>query len=513
MPGKDEKPNEQPNEQPNKQPNEYYFSYMERADGFLKEGFREARFSRSRSEEFENLRKENAMKWIARAIALAEIAEREGFKELSEDEDLDTDALDEEAKKRSEEIKNSAQFQAVIGSMSGEEIYYYLGQKEEGKKYPDKPIKFTEFAQKYAERKKELAREVEQEKRAQAQRQRMSGLVTTLENSTSKSFTGKLKSFFVGNSQQYKNALGAMKALSEGKIHKKETMDKAKEAIKDYILARGGKVRDHAYGRDRFDAFMKGLGEIMEPQEFVDLCKDVNAKRIDNGEQTLDPLDYLPTEEKKAAFEKVERAARARDRAADRAARIAAREEQNAQREQNQKEREEQNKQAELQAKAEKEAQQRERELKNKPQQLKNDVIRINRDEETKETKDSHDLTLTQRNQIVLDQLRNHADDYLNYGRTREREAINDRLIHHPAFRLAAEDIIYDKGLDKIFKIPETQLENMEPETLKKLTGQVQELQKLDRDRHPGMTIDDVWLPEVKEQQKTGPQAGGDMVL
>ena len=166
------------------------------------------------------------------------------------------------------------------------------------------------------------------------------------------------------------------------------------------------------------------------------------------------------------------------------------------------KEREEQNKQAELQAKAE-------QELKNKPQQLKNDVIRINRDEETKGTTDSHNLTLTQRNQIVLDQLRNHANEYLSYGRSRERDAIKDRLIHHPAFRLAAEDIIYDKGLDKIFKIPETQLENMEPETLKKLTGQVQELQKLDRDRHPGMTIDDVWLPEVKEQQKTGPEAGG----
>ena len=497
MPGKDEKQNEQPNKQPNKQPNEYYFSYMERADGWLKEGFREAKFSRSRSKEFENLKKENAMKWIARAIAFAEIAEREGFKELSEDEDLDTDALDEEAKKRSEEIKNSAQFQAVIGSMSGEEIYHYLGRKEEGKKYPDQPIKFTEFAQKYAERKKELAREVEQEKRAQAQRQRMGDLVTDLENSTQKSIFGKIKSIFVGNSQQYKNALGAMKALSEGNVKSPQRMDKAKEAIKDYILARGGKERDHQYGRDRFDAFMKGLGEVMEPREFLQCCREVNKKReaaYGNPSHNIKPENYLQGEQldtfkeeeakilaaEKAALHKVSSTAKIRDEEQEKAHATNERRE----------------KIEELTAKEQ-------NKTKSDAEKIRKDALSIAKGE-----KPSSNKTIPERDQDYLNMIRRVADSLKDPNAQMNinglRKQIADRSEKHPAFRLVAQKLIRDKGLTDKFGYQETFTRKMDEDTLKGLEKQVNHLLEQDRVKHPDDPIKDVKVRDraPKELQK-----------
>ena len=59
------------------------------------------------------------------------------------------------------------------------------------------------------------------------------------------------------------------------------------------------KVRDHAYGRDRFDAFMKGLATVMEPQEFKDYCEEVNQIRskIDKaGKSKIDPETYKTPE-------------------------------------------------------------------------------------------------------------------------------------------------------------------------------------------------------------------------
>ena len=474
MPGKDEKQKQE------QEFNDFYFNMMKGADEYIAG----ARFGTipSRIPEIEKKNKENALNNIATAIAYAQVAMQYG---KGEEPDSYSELADQ-AKQNASKIRKNREFREKFESMSAKQLRGLLSKERD--KDGKENISYDELAKRVSDREK-------------TPEGRMNILVYQLEQSTQKSIFGKIKSVFTGNSQQYKDALAAMKNLAAGKLTDENDIKAAKGAIEAYVTARGAKVRDHQYGRDRFDAFMRGLGEVMTPEEFQRTCSGLNAMRKEVGEPGFDPLDYLPTEEKRAAFEKVDRTVKARNRAADRADFMAARKEQDAQRDENQREREEQNKQAELQAKAE-------QELKNKPQQLKNDVIRINRDEETKGTTDSHNLTLTQRNQIVLDQLRNHADEYLNYGRSRERDAIKDRLIHHPAFRLAAKDIIYAKGLDKIFKIPETQLENMEPDTLKKLSGQVKELQTLDQQKHPEMVIKEVKV-EVPQQQKTVPQAGG----
>ena len=471
MPGKDEKQKQE------QEFNDFYFNMMKGADEYIAG----ARFGTipSRIPEIEKKNKENALNNIATAIAYAQMAMQYG---KGEEPDSYSELADQ-AKQNASKIRKNREFREKFESMSAKQLRGLLSKERD--KDGKENISYDELAKRVSDREK-------------TPEGRMNILVYQLEQSTQKSIFGKIKSVFTGNSQLYENALKAMRELANGTAKDRAA---AQGAIEEYIVNRGNKVRDHQYGRDRFDAFMKGLGEVMTPEEFQRTCSGLNAMRKEVGEPGFDPLDYLPTEEKKTAFENVDRAVRARNRAADRADYAAAREEQNAQRDQNQREREKQEKQAELQAKAE-------RELKNKPQQLKNDVIRINRDEETKGTTDSHNLTLTQRNQIVLDQLRNHADEYLNYGRSRERDAIKDRLIHHPAFRLAAKDIIYAKGLDKIFKIPETQLENMEPDTLKKLSGQVKELQTLDQQKHPELDIKEVKV-EVPQQQKTVPEAGG----
>ena len=120
------------------------------------------------------------------------------------------------------------------------------------------------------------------------------GLVERLKGTTSKSFVGKLKSFFVGNSKEYDKAFEAMQKFSEGKL----SPDKAKEAIKNYLDIRKDKVRDHEYGRDRFNLMMQGLQTVMEPSEFAEYCKDVDKARTERSKgkyhDVTHPEDYYP---------------------------------------------------------------------------------------------------------------------------------------------------------------------------------------------------------------------------
>lgn len=83
----------------------------------------------------------------------------------------------------------------------------------------------------------------------QREEQHRAGLLADfVEKSASRSFSGRLKSWFVGNSKEYDKAITALKGYANGGV-RKET---AVKYIKDYLDIRKHKVRDHQYGRDRF---------------------------------------------------------------------------------------------------------------------------------------------------------------------------------------------------------------------------------------------------------------------
>ena len=110
----------------------------------------------------------------------------------------------------------------------------------------------------------------------QREEQHRAGLLADfVEKSASRSFSGRLKSWFVGNSKEYDKALTALKGFANGGV-KKET---AVKYIKDYLDIRSSKVRDHQYGRDRFQGFMESLETLMEPKEFKEYCDSVNVAR------------------------------------------------------------------------------------------------------------------------------------------------------------------------------------------------------------------------------------------
>ena len=110
-----------------------------------------------------------------------------------------------------------------------------------------------------------------------ARKGRMNDLMDQLDKSTQKSFVGKLKSWFVGNSKEYEKAYKAMKGLRDGTI----SDEQAKADIKQYLDLRGKKVRNHQYGKDRFDALMSGLATVMKPAEFRNYCKEIDTMRHD----------------------------------------------------------------------------------------------------------------------------------------------------------------------------------------------------------------------------------------
>ena len=140
-----------------------------------------------------------------------------------------------------------------------------------------------------------LATKAQQE---QEERHRASLLTDFLEKTGSKSFTGKLKSWFVGNSKEYKNAIKSLKDFSKNEA----TKDEAIKNIKAYLDIRRDKVRDHQYGRDRFQGFMESLQTLMEPAEFKEYCAEVGKARNERDKNydpnQVQPEQFAPTAER-----------------------------------------------------------------------------------------------------------------------------------------------------------------------------------------------------------------------
>ena len=155
---------------------------------------------------------------------------------------------------------------------------------------------YSEYRDAYRE-----TRQAETEEAKQMRMREAKSLLNDLKKSTQKSFVGRIKSFFVGNSKEYNNALAAMESVAQG-----GDPAQAKDAIKKYLDLRGNKVRDHQYGRDRFDAMMKGLALVSRPKEFENFCQDLTEARQarSNGayKGKLDPMDYQPAEVREAAM-------------------------------------------------------------------------------------------------------------------------------------------------------------------------------------------------------------------
>ena len=213
------------------------------------------------------------------------------------------DEVEDQLEDKEDQIKKSSDLNYLLETKSPEEMLQMVAkyQPEPGKAEVEcwTPLKPDEIM---ANMNRELAKE-------KPNRDREKSIAAELKQTTSKSFGGKLKSFFVGNSKEYDKALKAMEDVSEGKVSKED----AKKSIMDYLDIRKNKVRDHQYGRERFDGFMKGLQTLMEPQEFADYCKgvdDARRARDPSYKGVTNPEDYMsPEARQKLAQEREQQAA------------------------------------------------------------------------------------------------------------------------------------------------------------------------------------------------------------
>lgn len=502
---------------------EHYSSFMKRADKELKEAHL---YSEINSPVIEESIRNSILDYIARAMALAKIAEMD-----NPPMDRDLDAEKKEIEKKKEEIRNSENFLAAYGSMTVDQLHTMLGgltSGEEGKEEEKFEYKVLDLRYK-ANRRMSETREG-----------RLGVLVQTLESSTQKSFFGKLKNIFVGNSNQYKLALAAMKELAEGKV-KADDMEAKTNAIVDYVLLRGDKVRDHEYGRDRFDAFLKGLGEIMEPDKFLECCNTLNKRReqwYGNTSFSIHAENYVPTEEKREALRKLQ------GPQTDQVLQVA--------------------KNSYLGKGAVKEIANFIEEVResgdktNKEMQAAEaDYIRIEADQKAieKNTKDRHGNTFYERNQQYLDQLRLMTPDRLEKMRnmpakhlkeltalqdqeklppekkpkgyrpmtSEEKEELkeynkvlgfvttcNTRMREHPAFRIVAKQVMENHNLTKFFNVPETYLDKLKthaPEKYEELNKQVTKQSEMDKKKYP---VEYQKMRQVLQNIKDGKQKTGE---
>ena len=311
---------------------------------------------------------------------------------------------------KEDQIKESSDLNYLLETKSPEEMLQMVAKYEPEPGRPEvdcwTPLKPDEIM---ANMNRELVKE-------KPNRDREKSIAAELKQTTSKSFSGKLKSFFVGNSKEYDKALKAMEDVSEGKVSK----ENAKKSIMDYLDIRKNKVRDHQYGRERFDGFMKGLQTLMEPQEFADYCKgvdDARRARDPSYKGVTNPEDYMSPEAKqKLAQEREQEAAR------------------------------------------------REAEAR-----LEQDIERI-RD-------DGVEPGRAERNQGFLDRLRSVKDPG-----TADIERFRDYTERHPAVREEARKIAEQKGLD--IDIPTTAVDKMEKADQENLREQEKNVQDLDRQKH-----------------------------
>ena len=466
MPGKDDPKKKDENEE--LETNKFYDRLMEQADHWLIESFRLAKGGHTGIAEFDRSRKDLAIEYIARAIAFDRLAKKHGYGEVSEN--VDEDKIVESAEKMGKGIMQESDFRARFGQMNGQAVYNFFFDTDK-----------TTNEEKRCDFKRLLEKATGELTEAERRRAENEKLVGDLRQSTQKSFFGKLKSFFVGNSKEYKTAFAAVQGLAAGTMDKTE----AANAIKAYLDIRKDKVRDHQYGRDRFDAMMKSLATVMEPLEFVQYCKDVDDSRRardKNYRGITDPNQFLnvrleaakvrPDYEEKRA--EVDEALQKQEEDPKNPEHQKPEEKPEVkpepQPEENEKKQvREENAQAKLEAALEKDREASKKSRRTIPEQ---DAERI--------LNDAKDPDRIRKNLINLDKMRNRSG--LQH---RSLSSLSQYAVDHPAIREEMRKIAVQKGFD--LNIPVTEVDKLSPEAKKALQEQAAAL------KNP-------------EQQKTEPQ-------
>ena len=241
------------------------------------------------SPEFEEASKEAKLSFakLLKYYEYAFATEKKGFSsEISEEKKQE---LDQEAEK----LAQSKEVSALINTTNADKVLDVLVKEKDGTRVIRTADQFV-----IAQEPDGKLRFATKEQRTREEKDRAGLLAGFLDGTTSKSFTGKLKSWFVGNSTEYKNAITALKGFSRGEVEKADAV----ESIKAYLDIRKSKVRDHQYGRDRFQGFMESLQTLMEPAEFQKYCDGVNKARgtidKDYDPRHVQPEQFAPSNSK-----------------------------------------------------------------------------------------------------------------------------------------------------------------------------------------------------------------------
>lgn len=230
---------------------------------------------------------------LAEALAYRSAGSSPGFSDYDPEKSKD-DSMPKETQDyidtQEKGLLSTPAFNNMIDNCSPSQLVDLLGKQEFDPKTKDiewHPVSLNEVSLRLGHTQEEM----------NARKDRMNDLLSQLDQSTQKSFTGKLKSWFVGNSKEYEKAYKAMKGLRDGTI----SDEQAKADIKQYLDLRGKKVRNHQYGKDRFDALMSGLATVMKPAEFSNYCKEIDTMRHDRDKNYLigrtNPDHYKTTEQ------------------------------------------------------------------------------------------------------------------------------------------------------------------------------------------------------------------------
>lgn len=415
-----------------KEPNKYYQYFTETANTYVAKGFEEANNAIGTEQDA----KEEIMTNLAVALAVEQMQQLYGYGPLEYDFEENIDRYKREVVGRMDAIKDSYEFKTVCENLTTEQLRDLAGEQKNG---IWTATSIDSFKKRYDAQVEKRAPEI----MARKERDRMQELVSDLRQSTQKSFTGRLKSFFVGNSAEYKAAFSAIQSLGGQTDMTPEQRNNAKDAIRRYLDLRGKKVRDHQYGRDRFDAFMKGMSMLMEPQEFVDYCNKLNADRgaIDSGYKGhIDPEDYMT---------EVAREKRA----------------------------------AEQERKAREAAERRSREAEERV--IYDQNVIANNDERDGAIAEGH---------ACVDFLRNVRGE----PSAKNQMWIEEQMLAHPEAREMARKVVEERGLN--VEIPQTAFDKLDAKSQALLKDQESKLQAFDRRRHP-----DLYLEQQKEQSK-GPE-------
>ena len=428
----------QPEKKTGRQSNRVYATIWGQARDYLKIGLGIAEQNPTALNETGGEYKDAVLKNIALALAYIRLAERYGYGPNPEDLPLFHYERGKEAEKMADQIKSSDVFRAVTDPLTRKQVCELLGKEKESGSWAFSGV--DKFTEEYEKKAQECAPEVT--------RQRWRRLAARLEASTQNSFVGKIKSFFVGNSRQYETALRAVRDLAAG------TADRAQAAqdIMEYLDIRKNKVRDHEYGRDRFDAMMSCLATVMEPRAFERYCKDVDDSRKardPNYRGHTDPNAFLSVENRELLAD-----AKAREAAEQRAC------------------------EDELQAKSDRE------------------MIERNNNNSAARA-DSLGLL-------------NYLRDMVN-PTEKNRKWVKEQLLAHPEAREAARRIVQARNADAVsegksrweIEIPTTPLDKMDENTKRMLSEQEKALEKLDRAMHPELYPEQ----QVKQpEQAKGPE-------